>query len=94
MSTNIPHKVNPELMVLAGDNGSGRAVPLLLGPAGVISQGAGLPYGADNMVITNVAAGPATITYKRGATTLKTRTLTYTNAGASADDVLTSIVDS
>lgn len=55
--------------------------------------GAGLPYGADNIVVTNVAAGPATITYKLGSTTLKTRTISYTNSGASASDVITNIAD-
>lgn len=55
--------------------------------------GSGLPYGADHMTITNVAAGPSVIVYKHGSTVLKTRTLTYTNSGASASDVLTNIAD-
>lgn len=67
--------------------------------AGSIPQGAGnigsggLPYGADEQDITNVAAGPSVIVFKKAGVTLKTRTFTYTNSGASSTDVLTGTVD-
>lgn len=66
------------------------------GGGGIVVGGSGLPYGADTQVITNVAAGPSVIVYKSGGTggtTLKTRTLSYTNAGVSSTDVLVSTVD-
>jgi len=53
----------------------------------------GLPYGADEQDITNVAAGPSVIVYKRNGGVVKTRTFTYTNGGASSTDVLTKTVD-
>jgi len=61
---------------------------------GTGSTGSGLPYGADEQDITNVAAGPSVIVYKKAGVTLKTRTFTYTNGGGSSTDVLIKTVDS
>lgn len=59
----------------------------------VTGGGSQLPYGADEVVQTNVTAGPNTIQYKVNGVIVKTRTYTYTNSGASAEDVLLGIKD-
>lgn len=82
--------------VVVGTDASGNVVNLGAAGGGLATGGSGLPYGADTQVITSVAAGPSVIVYKSGGTggtTLKTRTLTYTNAGVSSTDVLVSTVD-
>lgn len=73
-----------KILLALGGGGSG---------GGISVGGSGLPYGADEQDITNVAAGPSVIVYKLNGVTLKTRTLTYTNGGASSTDVLTKTVD-
>lgn len=57
------------------------------------STSSGLPYGADEQVLTNVVGGPGptVIVYKKSGATVKTRTLTYT--GSSPTDVLIGTVD-
>lgn len=68
---------------------------ILLALGGGSGEGvSGLPYGAVEQDITNVAAGPSVIVYKNAAGgVLKTRTFTYTNSGVSSTDVLTKTVD-
>ena len=52
------------------------------------------PYNATSATITNVAAGPSVIVFKDASgNTIKTRTYTYTNGGASSSDVLTGWAD-
>lgn len=62
--------------------------------AGAAVAGSGQPYGSSQATITNVAAGPSVVVFKDSTgATLKTRTYTYTNSGASPTDVLTGWAD-
>jgi hypothetical protein len=74
------------------NNAATGAVPLVVTGGG--GGDSGQPYGAAQAAITNVAAGPSVIVYKDSSgATLKTRTFTYTNSGASSTDVLTGWAD-
>lgn len=57
--------------------------------------GSGLPYGADKYVVTyyGTTNNVHTITYYKGVTALKVRTLTYAGSGAADNDKLLQSVD-
>lgn len=83
----VPLTLKKILLALIGGSPSG-GIPVV--PS---SGDSGLPYGADEMVLTNVVGGPGptVIVYKKSGVTLKTRTLTYTGSGPT--DVLIGTVD-
>lgn len=80
--------------LIHGRTPAGEIQALAVDDDGNLERGSSLPYGANEMVVaSSAAAGPTSIQYKRAGVTVKTRTIAYTNGGASASDTVTSITD-
>lgn len=89
-------------IIICGVDSNGNPVPFGASPASggggggipIVQSGSALPYGADEMTVTSqVAAGPHIILFKVSGATVKTRTISYTNAGVGASDTITDISD-